>query len=26
MVGACVAAGAPLVHFASHYRRLDVSR
>jgi flavin reductase (DIM6/NTAB) family NADH-FMN oxidoreductase RutF len=26
MVGACVAAGAPLVHFASHYRCLDVSR
>ena len=26
MVGASVAAGAPLVHFASHYRCLDVSR
>ena len=26
MVGACVTPGAPLVHFASHYRRLDVSR
>ena len=25
MVGACIAAGAPLIHFASHYRRLDVS-
>jgi flavin reductase (DIM6/NTAB) family NADH-FMN oxidoreductase RutF len=25
MVGACVAAGGPLIHFASHYRRLDVS-
>ena len=26
MVGARVAAGAPLIHFASHYRRMDVSR
>ena len=26
MVGASVTPGAPLVHFASHYRRLDVSR
>jgi flavin reductase (DIM6/NTAB) family NADH-FMN oxidoreductase RutF len=26
MVGARVAAGRPLIHFASHYRRLDVSR
>jgi flavin reductase (DIM6/NTAB) family NADH-FMN oxidoreductase RutF len=26
MVGARVAGGAPLVHFASHYRRLDASR
>ena len=26
MVRARVAAGAPLIHFASHYRRLDVSR
>ena len=26
MVGARVAAGAPLIHFASHYRCLDVSR
>jgi flavin reductase (DIM6/NTAB) family NADH-FMN oxidoreductase RutF len=25
MVGARVAGGAPLIHFASHYRRLDVS-
>ena len=26
MVGARVAGGAPLIHFASHYRRLDASR
>jgi flavin reductase (DIM6/NTAB) family NADH-FMN oxidoreductase RutF len=26
MVAACVAAGAPLIHFASHYRRMDVTR
>jgi flavin reductase (DIM6/NTAB) family NADH-FMN oxidoreductase RutF len=26
MVGVCVAAGRPLIHFASHYRGLDVSR
>jgi flavin reductase (DIM6/NTAB) family NADH-FMN oxidoreductase RutF len=25
MVGARVARGTPLIHFASHYRRLDVS-
>jgi flavin reductase (DIM6/NTAB) family NADH-FMN oxidoreductase RutF len=26
MMGARVAAGAPLIHFASHYQRLDRSR
>ena len=26
MVGARVAAGAPLIYFASHYRRMDLSR
>jgi len=25
MMGACVAGGDPLIHFASAYRRLDVS-